>query len=1414
MSNPTVARSPRYWCRREGTFRSDSHGFLLDPEGPSGRSLNPELVELTEEDGRDCLVLLGEPGMGKSTVLAAESDRWGVVNGTTGDVLVGLDLGEYGDESRLIRELFETPEWDHWRSGDRTLNLHLDGLDECRLQLPNVVKVVLGRLRKLPRLDRLKLRITCRTGAWPHHLEEGLRSLWPEDRTGVLELMPLRRRDVAEIAAGSGLQDVDAFFGELERRNAGPLAAKPVTLKLLLNLYKRGGLLPRTQAELYELGCRALCEEANDARLATRNPGLLDVEQRFAVAARVASATVFCNRSAIWDGPDLADRPDDDITVSGLSGGAEKSRGAAFAVTEAGIREVLSETGLFSSRGPRRMGWAHRTFAEYLAARYLVVSGLGVDQIRSLILHPHAPGKVVPQLQQAAAWLAGMVPEVFRMILAADPAVLVLSDVENTATDDREALVAALLRATSEGRLGDRGLDLMNEYRKLKHPRLASQLDPYLTEKSEGLLTRRLAIDLARACEVRDLQGRLADVVLDRSEDMTIRVEAGYAVWLIGDVPTRRRLRPLLAPDLDEDIEDQLKGCALKSLWPGLIDAEEVFRILSDQKRENFHGPCAGFLSSDLVRGLSAADLPTALAWAAARGSTRRLPYLFGSVIDQIVLRAWDEIERPGIADVLIQIVWDRIQDHESMTAPFSQEEWSARLGADPARRRRLVRALVSRPAAASMDVGQILYFNPPLVTAEDLPWLIGLLDTEGDSTIRTALARIIRAAFLWIGPHSLDEVLAAAERHPELADTIRALIDPIALDSPQADAARNYHSLSLSRAVNSQAPWVLDPPPKVRVEQFLDRGHAGDLDAWWRLTLAMTLKPTSTDYDEESRSDLTATPGWREADEFARSRILDAAHRYLLGARPSPDEWFFEEGATYRPDEAAFKALRLLREQAAERFDALGPDTWSKWAPAIVGYPNFGRADDQEAQRRLIFHAYQHAPGEVLDWLARWLVEQDRRDHPMISARLWADLPATALTGIFMDRVRDRSTKIWVMGTLLDDLLARGSPEAREFAISLIGPPLPADPELSGRSLAAARSLLTFAPDAGWPALWPVFREIPEFGRDLVTSVAPGADRADTAPFLARLTEAQLAEFYTWLARQFPHDEDEKHEGFHVIGSREYVARFRDGVLRHLERRGTPAALDAIGEIAQRLPHLSWLPLVRLQAEKVMMERSWTPFRPEDLWALVKDRETRLVDGGDQLLDVVAESLRRFERKLQGETPASFMLWDKQGDGRYRPKEEERLSDALKLHLKTDLVERGIVANREVVIRPGSGGRAGERTDIYVDAITQGPRPGVFDCVTVVIEVKGCWHREVLVAMRDQLRGRYLTGGACRHGLYVVGWFHCDQWDTSDYRRDDARRLIPASLAEARALFTTQAEEMSVGDRRIGSLVINCALP
>ncbi len=107
-----------------------------------------------------------------------------------------------------------------------------------------------------------------------------------------------------------------------------------------------------------------------------------------------------------------------------------------------------------------------------------------------------------------------------------------------------------------------------------------------------------------------------------------------------------------------------------------------------------------------------------------------------------------------------------------------------------------------------------------------------------------------------------------------------------------------------------------------------------------------------------------------------------------------------------------------------------------------------------------------------------------------------------------------------------------------------------------------------------------------------------------------------------------------------------------------------------------------------------------------------------------------------------------------------------------MKRFLDRDLKSRGIIVNREVELRRGYGGNSGERTDIHVDAVFKQPSGQVYDSITVIIEVKGCWHSDLKTAIKSQLAERYLADNSCSSGLYLVGWFDCQQWDDNDSRR------------------------------------------
>ena len=75
---------------------------------------------------------------------------------------------------------------------------------------------------------------------------------------------------------------------------------------------------------------------------------------------------------------------------------------------------------------------------------------------------------------------------------------------------------------------------------------------------------------------------------------------------------------------------------------------------------------------------------------------------------------------------------------------------------------------------------------------------------------------------------------------------------------------------------------------------------------------------------------------------------------------------------------------------------------------------------------------------------------------------------------------------------------------------------------------------------------------------------------------------------------------------------------------------------------------------------------------------------------------------------------------------------------------------------------------------------------------------------------MENQLVNRYLKDNRCQHGLYLVGWFNCDQWDDNDYRKKQAKKL---SKDQAQENFDGQATSLCQQGVRVKALVIDTSL-
>jgi predicted NACHT family NTPase len=322
---------------------------LADPEGEHGDLLNPHLKTFDQLQPVPCVVLLGEPGVGKTWSLSSDVDAY--IQKHPGLVTLRLDLRSFGSEDRLYRALFESEAWRQWVSGDYDIHLFLDSLDECLLRIETVAALLADELPKYS-LARLKLRIACRTASWPPLLEEALKNGYGEENFAATELVPLRRSDVAQAATLSGI-DATAFLKRVDDLGIASLAIKPVTLKMLLDTFKRARNLPGNVLDLYEQGCLILCEEQNESRRAAGRVGSFTPKDRLAVASRLAAATQFGNRFAIWTGTEAAGAPKEDVAISELLGGTEPAP-YPLDVTSDAVFETLG-TGLFSSRGQERL---------------------------------------------------------------------------------------------------------------------------------------------------------------------------------------------------------------------------------------------------------------------------------------------------------------------------------------------------------------------------------------------------------------------------------------------------------------------------------------------------------------------------------------------------------------------------------------------------------------------------------------------------------------------------------------------------------------------------------------------------------------------------------------------------------------------------------------------------------------------------------------------------------------------------------------------------------------------------------------------------------------------------------------------------------------------------------------------------
>ncbi|MEZ5594737.1 MAG: hypothetical protein R3F53_30310 [Gammaproteobacteria bacterium] len=181
--------------------------------------------------------------------------------------------------------------------------------------------------------------------------------------------------------------------------------------------------------------------EEDQERIDAGHGGTLAPKQRMCIAACMAAALIFGNRVAIWLGSSL-DRSNEDLALDELPDKIACDD-VEILIDQGALKETLSIAGLFKQRDSQHLHFEHQTNAEFLAAWFLIHSGITSEQILNMLCHP-SDGHIVPQLHETAR-IASKNNAVVQYILDTEPQLLLEGDVTQANAAIKARLVHQLL---------------------------------------------------------------------------------------------------------------------------------------------------------------------------------------------------------------------------------------------------------------------------------------------------------------------------------------------------------------------------------------------------------------------------------------------------------------------------------------------------------------------------------------------------------------------------------------------------------------------------------------------------------------------------------------------------------------------------------------------------------------------------------------------------------------------------------------------------------------------------------------------------------------------------------------------------------------------------------------------------------
>lgn len=1325
---------------------AQSFGFNGDyaPE-PEERN-DGSLLDLVKLRHRVASLVLGEPGIGKSTALRHLKDKWIAA----GEAVELVDLRECSS-SRSMERTFE-----QLTSTGANPILLLDSVDEAPALIQNFVPFLRGELTRLTNQGWTVI-AACRTAESVVALDSLFEDL---DAGAAHVLLPLRRSDVAEYAASRTI-NAAVFQSELSRRRLDSLAAIPYTLKLLCDIYAVDGSFPASRPDLFD---RAIDLSLGRASVDDYSPATAEPSSPMRQLATAERLAAFATFSATTDYAQYAEGYTAQATQTEQLIGVSPVAGRSVAIDYGDFQAVL-RTPLFASSGPHERRFAHRRLQDFLAAKFLIRHQIPRSQLESILVVPD--GDVIPpQMADVATWLVALDREAFRWLVELDPISLVRNKIALDVPALAEELVDLLLQRAPAV---ERAISWRDELSGLEHDLLGSQIRQALRDGTDA--ERRVALRILSDSYVQGAEGDVATLLADRTASPTIR-ERAARILMRRRLPQQLLATGVLDPDyFAEDGTAELRGLVLRTLWPEALTPELLIQLLVPPP-EHFVGSYSIFLRN-LTESLTVEYATHILLWAASSDDLDRRTWNGRGALRALVEQAMSlrigalTEDDPIPADVIAAL-------HAQISAADRRIPVS-RVSMREGLRRSLIRSL-----ATAMAPDKIGWFRlHGLRDVDGLP----LLD-QGDLSWMIETAQLAPAAELALWGELIDRYLDSARaddtelmwgaRDTLLWEFFRYRFDAIDLDSELARRASaqlraEREEMDAADPVEASAMSADEYTSGVRRRLQDSREDAG---RFWDLARWLNVDLEHRQFGYDIVSDLLSTDASRELDHRFRAEVCELAINYLTDAgareflKPTP------RGIGYG-SVAAYQAMHTVFVHARSTLDRLTAEDWSHVNAAILEFPTV--SDVAAVRQELLRLSFSVNAMALTQAIRAHLGRVSRGASASNHLTGLEDFMEPSMSAELQNGIRARASTRAELATLYLNVDTQRALQWMRRRIRRSD----SEDELA----AVLERALRHSPSAGLELLELLLSNRPS----LVPNVLPRfADRERFEPVsLADVGISIRVRVYEAVASLFPPGESFP-SGVHSVSPQEELAEWRDQLLASVVNEGTRESFKAVVAVAEQVSGEVTAHAVT-RAREAYRISGWSPLTVSELHAVLERADARLIRSARDVKVATMGALDKMAEWLRGETPQAFVLWNNHATHAV-PKDENRISDWYSHGLRLLLAQSGLVINREVEVVSPTGQGVGRRNDIRIEVrdLENG------ELYVVVVEVKGIWNREVKTSLPNQLARDYLTGAGLTHGIYLVVTFPKSQIT------DRSKAMAVGSKATGlQALLDAQAEAL-----------------